>query len=106
MTKRKPSKAAQAIVLGGPALALVFTLYVLVSGSGARLLFTAWFWAMFWTFLTALAGALWRAFRGDRSAFTGYALPEGDGDRFDWATRTGRYALRRYYASYCTSLLR
>ena len=95
MTKRNPSKAAQAIVLGGPALALLFTLYVLVSGSGARLLFTVWFWAVLWTFLTALAGAVWRAFQGDCSAFTGYELPEGDGDRFDWATRTGRYAWRR-----------
>ncbi|MCY3824187.1 MAG: hypothetical protein OXG62_09990 [Nitrospinae bacterium] len=95
MTKRNPSKAARAIVLGGPALALLFTLYVLVSGSGARLLFTVWFWAVLWTFLTALAGAVWRAFQGDCSAFTGYELPEGDGDRFDWATRTGRYAWRR-----------
>ena len=95
--KRKPSKAARAIVLGGPALALVFTLYVLVSGSGARLLFTVWFCAAIWTFLAALAGALWRAFQGDRSAFTGYEFPEGDGDRFDWSTRTGRYAWRREY---------
>ena len=95
MKKQKPSKAARAIVLGGPALALFFTLYVLVSGSGARLLFTVWFWAVLWTFLAALAGAVWRAFQGDCSAFTGYELPEGDGDRFDWATRTGRYAWRR-----------
>lgn len=97
MTKRKPSKAARAIVLGGPALALVFTLYVLVSGNGARLLFTVWFWAVIWTFLAALAGALWRAFQGDRSVFTGYTLPEKDADRFEWASRTGRYAWRRDY---------
>jgi len=95
MKKQKPSAAARVLILGGPALALLFTLYVLVSGSGARLLFTVWFWAVLWTFLAALAGALWRAFQGDRSAFTGYELPEGDGDRFDWATRTGRYAWRR-----------
>lgn len=95
MTKRNPSFRARAIVLGGPALALLFTLYVLLSGNGARLLFTVWFWAVIWTFLAALAGALWRAYRGDRSAFAGYEFPEGDGDRFDWATRTGRYAWRR-----------
>lgn len=97
MTKRKPSKAARAIVLGGPALALVFTLYVLVSGNGARLLFTVWFWAVIWTFLAALASALWQAFQGDRSVFTGYTLLEKDADRFEWASRTGRYAWRRDY---------
>ena len=98
MTKEKPSRAARFMVLSGPALALLFTLYVLVSGSGASLLFAAWFWAAIWTFLAALTGALWRGIRRrDWSAFTGYSLPEQDADSFEWTTRTGRYAWRRDY---------
>ena len=96
MTKQNPSMAARAFVLSGPATAFLFTPYVLVTGSGASLLFAAWFWAAVWSFLAALAGALWRGLRHrDWSAFSGYELPGGDGDRFDWATRTGRHAWRR-----------
>ena len=95
MKKQKPSAAARVLILAGPLLALVFTFCVLLGGGGERFLPEIWFLAMLWTFLAALAGALWRAFQGDRSAFTGYELPEGDGERFDWATRTGRYAWRR-----------
>ena len=88
-------RRARAFVLAGPALALFFTLLVIASGSGARFLFGAWFWAVLWTFLAAFAGAMWRAFRlGDRSAFARPELP-GKADRFDWSTRTGRYAWRR-----------
>ena len=95
MKKEKPSGAARAFVLCGPLLALIFTLHVLVTGSGASLLFATWFWAAIWSFLAALGGALLRAFHGDRTVFSGFELPERDGDRFDWATRTGRYAWRR-----------
>ena len=88
-------RRARAIVLAGPALAFLFTLFVLVSGSGARFLFGVWFWAALWCFLAALTGALWRAFRGDNSAFKRYEFPRESADRFDWSTRTGRYAWRR-----------
>ena len=55
-----------------------------------------WFWAVLWTALAALACALWRGFRyGDWSAFGRYELPEEGGDRFDWSTKTGRYAWLR-----------
>ena len=98
MNNRKPSALARCLVLAGPVLALVFTLCVLASGYGARYLPGVWFWATLWTFLTALAGALWRGIRHrDWSAFTGYSLPEGDADSFEWTTRTGRYAWRRDY---------
>ena len=97
MKNQKPSTKALVLVLCGPLLAFIFTLCVFASGRGASLLFAVWFWAALWTFLAALAGALWRAYRGDRSAFAGYELPEGDGDRFDWGTRTGRHAWRREY---------
>ncbi|MCY4384893.1 MAG: hypothetical protein OXE44_17305 [Nitrospinae bacterium] len=95
MKNQKPSTKALVLVLCGPLLAFIFTLHVLAGGGGSGFLPEIWFWAVLWTFLAALAGVLWRAYRGDRSAFAGYELPEGDGDRFDWSTRTGRYAWRR-----------
>jgi len=98
MKNRRPSAAAHLIVLAGPLLALLFTLCVLASGYGARFLPGAWFLAGLWSFLTALAGALWRGIRhGDWSAFSAGALPERNDDRFDWETRTGRYSWRRDY---------
>ena len=97
MKNRKPSAMAHCLVLTGPAIAFLFTLCVLASWLGVGLLFAAWLCAAIWSFLTALAGALWRAYHGDRSAFTGYTLPEKDADRFEWGTRTGRYAWRRDY---------
>ena len=56
-----------------------------------------WLVAALWTFFAALAHVLWRGFRyGDWSAFGRYEVPTGDdGERFDWATKTGRYAWRR-----------
>ena len=95
MKNRRPSAAAHVIVLAGPAIAFLFTLCVLASGYGARHLAGAWFLAALWCFLTALAGALRRACRGDVSPFTGYAPPERNADRFEWETRSGRYAWRR-----------
>ena len=97
MKNQKPSVLAHCLVLAGPAIAFLFTLCVLASGSGASLLFATWFIAVILSLLTALAGALWRAFQGDRSVFTGYTLPEKDAERFEWASRTGRYAWRRDY---------
>ena len=96
MKNRQPSSAAHVIVLAGPLVALIFTLCVLASGYSARFLPGAWFCAAIWSFLTALAGALWRGIRhGDWSAFSAYTLPERDDDHFDWETRTGRYSWPR-----------
>ena len=96
MTKNNPSRGARALVLAGPALALLSTVFSLASGSGVRFLRGVWIGAALWTFLAALAHVLWRGFRhGDWSAFNRHELPEGNGERFDWATKTGRYAWRR-----------
>ena len=93
MTNRNPSGRARALVLAGPALALLFTVFCLVTGTGLRPLGSVWFCAVLWSFLTALAGVLWRGFRhGDWSAFNRYEFPGENGERFDWSTRTGRYA--------------
>ncbi|MCY4382998.1 MAG: hypothetical protein OXE44_07605 [Nitrospinae bacterium] len=95
MKNRKPSAAAHIIVQAGPALALLYTLLALTGGNNVRFISCAWLLAALWVFLTALSGALWRAYHGARSAFTAYTLPEKDEERFDWETRTGRYSWRR-----------
>ena len=95
---RRPSALAHCLVLAGPAIAVLFTLCVLASGRGACLLSAAWLLAAVWSFLTALAGALWRGIRHhDWSAFACCALPERNDDRFEWETRSGRYAWCRDY---------
>ena len=98
MTDPNPSISwrAWAFVLGGLVIALIATVFSVAAVAGVRLLGGVWFWAGIWTVLAALACALWQGFRhGDWSAFGRYGLPEEDGDRFDWATRTGRYAWLR-----------
>ncbi len=97
MTNRKPSAAAHLIVLAGPALALLYTLIAISGGRGVRFISAAWLLAALWTIVTALSGALWRAYRSDWSAFTSYTLPERNEEQFDWETRTGRYSWRRDY---------
>ena len=92
MTNHDPSRGARTLVLAGPAFSLVATVFSLVTGTGLPL-GGVWFVAGLWTFLAALAHILWRAFRfGDRSAFNRYEFAEENGERFDWATKTGRYA--------------
>ena len=87
---------ARAFVLCGLAFALAVTVFSVTTGTGVRFLGGVWFWAAVWTVLAALACALWQGFRhGDWSTFGRYELPEDSGERFDWATRTGRYAWLR-----------
>ncbi len=87
---------ARAFVLGGIALALAVTVVSVAAGTGVRFLGGIWFWAAIWTVLAGLTCTLWRGFRhGDWSAFGRCGLPEEGGDRFDWSTRTGRYAWLR-----------
>ncbi len=96
MTNLSSSWRTRAFVLGGLVFALVATVIAVAAGTGVRFLGGIWFWAVIWTVLAALACALWRGLRhGDWSAFGGYELPEDSGDRFDWSTRTGRYAWLR-----------
>lgn len=97
MKNRKPSLTAHCLVLAGPLLALLYTLVALTGANGVRFISGAWLLAVLWVFLTALSGTLWRAYHDDRSAFSAYTLSERNDDRFDWETRTGRYAWRRDY---------
>lgn len=98
MKNQKPSMAARFMVFSGPAIAFLFTCYAIGAGSGTSLLFAVWFWAAAWSFLAALAGALWRGFRRrDWSAFRRYELPDGREERHEWSGKTGRYAYLREF---------
>ncbi|MDE0176119.1 MAG: hypothetical protein OYH76_20135 [Defluviicoccus sp.] len=80
-------------VLGGFAVAALWTAASLAAGAGTEAIGPLWMAAIAWTVLAALAAALWQGFRrGDWSAFRDYELPDGSGDTFDFGTRTGSYA--------------
>ena len=96
MTNWNPSRSTRALVLAGPALALLATILSLAAGIGLRPLGAVWAFAALWSLLTALSCVLWRGFRhGDWSAFHRYELPDGKEEDFEWSSRTGRYAWRR-----------
>ena len=87
---------ARALVLGGLALAAVYNAAALVLGAGAEHVGPLWMAAIAWTVAAGFAGALWRGFcHSDWFAFSGYELPEDDGDIEEWAMRTGRYTWLR-----------
>ena len=84
---------ARAFVLGGLALAAVYTPAALALDTGSEHIGPLWMAAIAWTVAAGLAGALWRAFRHhDWSASSGYELPEDDDDIDEWMSRTGRYS--------------
>ncbi|MCY4396219.1 MAG: hypothetical protein OXC10_13900 [Rhodospirillaceae bacterium] len=84
---RRTSWRARAFVLGGLALAAVYTAAALVLDVGAEHIGPLWMIAIAWTFAASLAGAVWRGFRHrDWSAFSNCELPEDGG--FDEWTRT------------------
>ena len=86
----------RALVLGGLALAAVYTAATLALNAGVEHIGPLWIAGVAWTFATSLAGALWRGFRHhDWSAFSRYELPEDDGEIHEWALRTGRYSSLR-----------
>ena len=97
MSNQNPSRSARLFVLAGPASALLATILSLATGSGLRPpLGPVWACAALWSLLTALSCVLWRGFRGgDWSTFHRHELPDGRDERFDWSTRTGRYAYLR-----------
>ena len=83
----------RAFVLGGLALAAVYTAAALRLDAGAEHIGPLWMAAIAWTVAAGLAGALWRGFRHrDWSAFHAYELPEDDGDMNEFISRTGRYS--------------
>ncbi|MDE0356020.1 MAG: hypothetical protein OXK20_10170 [Deltaproteobacteria bacterium] len=93
---RRTTRRARAFVLGGLALAAICTASALALGLGAEHIGPLWTAAIAWTLAASLAGVLWRGFRHrDWSAFSGYQLPEDDGDMDEFISRTGRYSSLR-----------
>ncbi len=93
---RRITGRARTLVLGGHALAAVYTAATLALDAGAEHIGPLWMAAIVWTGAASLAGALWRGFRHhDWSAFYRYELPEDDGEIDEWLSRTGRYSSLR-----------
>ncbi len=86
---------ARAFVLGGLALAAIYTAAALGLDAGADHVGLLWMAAIAWTVAASLAGALWCGLRhGDWTAFSNYELPEDD-EMDEWLSRTGRYSSLR-----------
>ncbi len=72
---------ARAFVLGGLAIAAVYPAAALGLDAGAEHIGPLWVAVIARTVVASLAGALWRGFPyRDWSAFSGYELPESDGE--------------------------
>ena len=94
--QRRNTWRERLFVLGGFALAALYTAASLAAGSGTEAIGPLWMAAIAWTVPASLALALRRGFvYRDWSAFRDYELPDGREERFDWDTRSGRYAYRR-----------
>ena len=91
----------RAFVLAGLAIALAATAVGIATGFPGEVLGAIWIAAIAWTVPASLAAALRCGFvHGDRSAFNRRGrrhkwLPDSRAERFDWDTRSGRYAWMR-----------
>ena len=89
----RPTRRERAVVLGGFALAALWTAVAAASGAGLETAGTAWLAAVLWTVPASLACALRRGFRhADWSAFRNRDLDCGRDERIDAATQSGQYA--------------
>ena len=88
---RPPTVAERLFVLGGFALAAVWTGVSAAAGTGMEAAGALWLAAVFWAVLSSLALALRRGFRdGDWNAFRGCELAENN-DALDWSLKSGAY---------------
>ena len=80
-------------VLGGFAVAALWTAVSAGAGTGMEAAGALWLAAVAWAAVSSLTLALRRGLRDrDWSAFRSYELPDGRDERIDWATQTGSYA--------------
>ena len=87
--------AERAIVLGGPAIAALWTAVSLMLDTGMETVGAAWTIAIAWAVVSSLSLALRRGIRArDWSTFRRYRL-SGNGGLIDWSTKTGAYAYLR-----------
>ena len=92
----RPTWRERAVVLGGFALAALWTALSAAAGSGIETAAAAWLAALAWAVLSSLALALRRGIReGDWSAFR-RRRSRDNSDLVDWSTRTGRYTYLRH----------
>ena len=93
---RRITRRARAFVLGGLALAAIYTTAALALGAGAEHIGPLWMAVIAWTFAASLAAALWRGFRHhDWSAFSRYELPQDGGESHEFTFKTGRHSSLR-----------
>jgi len=91
----RPTPAERAIVLGGFALAAIWTAVSVGTGSGMESAGALWLAAVAWAVVSSLALALRRCIRDrDWSAFRRHELRDNR-DAVDWSTKTGAYAYMR-----------
>ena len=94
--RQRHSWRERAIVLGGFAVAALYTAGALVLDTGLDIAGPLWLAAIVWTVPSSLALAIRRGLRdGDWTAFRRHTLSDGRDERMDWASRTGRYAYLR-----------
>ena len=83
--------AERLLVLGGFALAAVWTGAGAIAGTGLETAGAVWLAALAWAVAASLALALRRGFRdGDWNAFRRSGLPD-DTDTLDWSLKSGAY---------------
>ena len=93
--RRRHSWRERLFVLGGFAVAALWTAVAAILGIGMEAAGPLWLAAVLWTVPSSLALALRRGFiHRDWSAFRDYELPDNT-DTIDWSTKTGRYAYMR-----------
>ena len=91
-------------VLGGFALAALYTAASLAAGSGTEAIGPLWMAAIAWTVMASLTAALWQGFRHrDWSAFRACAAPDGRDERMDWAYGNGIFMGSWYEQNYDTT---
>ena len=89
----RPTPAERAVVLGGFALAALYTAGSALSGTGMDTAGAMWLAATGWSVASSLVLALRRGLRDrDWSAFRRHRLCDGRDERMDWVSKTGRYA--------------
>ena len=90
-SRRRTTWRERALVLGGFALAVLYTVVSAAAGFDMDVAGLLWLAAVLWTVPTSLALALRRGFRDrDWSAFRGHQLPD-DTELVDWSTKSGTW---------------
>ena len=89
--RQRHSRRERSFVLGGFAVAALYTAGALVLDAGLDIAGPLWLAAVVWTVPSSLAVALRRGFvHRDWSAFREYRLPDNT-DTIDWSTKSGAW---------------